>query len=66
MLLRQSEFLCIIVGYECTSEVRNALMSDDSCQVKWSSVMRDNTVPPATAGVLQARSEHQLNVLGPL
>lgn len=40
--------------------IRNVLMSGDSCQVKWGSVMQDNRVPPATVWILQVRSEHKL------
>lgn len=55
----------VIVCYACTLElrrinIRNVLMSDDSCQVKWGSVMRDNTVLPMTVWILQVGSEHKL------
>lgn len=42
--------------------IRNVLMSGDSCQVKWGSVMQDNTVLPATVWVLQVRSEHKPSI----
>lgn len=67
VFFRQSVCLYVIACYACTLElrrinIRNVLMSDDSCQVKWGSVKQDNTVLPVTVWILQLRSELKLNL----
>lgn len=54
---RQSVCLYVIACYACTLElrrinIRNVLMSDESCQIKWGSVKQDNTVLPVAVCIL--------------